>query len=292
MSQRATFALVTIVFSVVVGALTAFFGLHRVNVEAGQEAVLTDKPFLIGTGGVQPEALSTGSKWFYWTTTANYYSLLPEQKTETFDDERDGTITSDNIPIDFNAYIKVRVVAGKTPLLHAKFGSNWYVQNLQQVFRTAVRDQVSKATMTSLTTRQLNVEGKEMLEIMQLAVRDEMREFVKKEGIFVEVMEVIIGKATPPKRTLDALAETASQQQRFKTETERARAETEREKAERNRAVADNAYRNSLGYSPEQYLRLELAKKHIEAVQACAGKSNCTIIVGELGGATPTLPLK
>lgn len=265
----------------------------RVQVEAGIEAVLVDKPFwtMFGDGGVRPEPLTAGSKWLFYTTDPVMYDVRPIQHTESFDDVRDGTITSDNIPIDFNAYIKVRPIPGKTPKLHASFGPDWYKQNLKEVFRTSVRDEVSKTSMTALTTRQLNVDGKDILGEIQRVVLSEMRDFVKTKGIDAEVMEVIVGKATPPQKILDSLAETAAQQQRAKTEDQRDIAEIRREKAERSRAAADNAYRNNLGYTPSQYLQLEIAKKQIEAIQACGSKTGCTAIIGELG-VQATVPLK
>lgn len=274
----------------------AFFMLNvtnRVQVEAGYEAVLIDKPFftIFGGGGVRSEPHVTGSKWLFFTTDAIMYDTRPKQETESFDDVKDGTITIDNIPIDFNAYIKVRPIAGKTPKLHSSFGPDWYKQNLKELFRTSVRDEVAKTPMTALTTRQLNKEGKDILGEIQRVVLGEMREFVKAKGIDVEVMEVIVGKATPPGKVLEALAETASQQQRAKTEDERRKAEINRKGAEIERASADNAYRNSIGFTPEQFLKLEVAKKQVEAVEKCGAKANCTAIIGEL--AVPaTVPLR
>lgn len=265
----------------------------RVQVEAGFEAVIIDKPFftIFGDGGVRSEPHVTGSKWLFYTTDVAMYDTRPVQATEGFDDVKDGTITIDNIPIDFNAYIKVRPIPGKTPKLHSSFGPDWYKQNLKEMFRTSVRDEVAKTPMTALTTRQLNKEGKDILGEIQRVVLSEMREFVKAKGIDVEVMEVIVGKATPPQTTLDSIRATADQQQRSKMEDERKAAEIRRKGAETERANADNAYRNSVGFTPEQFLRLEIAKKQVEAVEKCGAKANCTAIIGEL--AVPaTVPLK
>ncbi len=270
-----------------------FFATKRVQVEAGTEVVLIDKPFftIFGEGGVREEPHETGSKWLFYTTDIAVYDVRPVQVTESFDDVKDGTITVDNIPIDFSAFIKVRQIAGKTPNLHKTFGPSWYQQNLQQLFRTSVRDEVAKVPMTALTTRQLNKEGNDILGEIQRVVLSEMRAFVKAKGIDVEVMEVIDGKATPPEKVLAAIAETASQQQKSKTEDERRKAEINRKGAEIERANADNAYRNSVGFTSSQFLQLEVAKKQVEAIQACGAKANCTAIIGELGKQT-TVPLK
>ncbi len=287
------------VFSVVASVLLLLFVIvmfavtKRVQVEAGNEAVLVDKPFwtIFDNGGVRSEPFTTGSKWLFYTTEPIMYDVRPIQHTEPFDDVKDGTITADNIPIDFNAYIKVRPIPGKTPRLHASFGPTWYQMNLKEVFRTSVRDEVSKTSMTALTTRQLNADGKDILGEIQRVVIGEMREFVKTKGIDAEVMEVIVGKATPPQKILDNLADTAAQQQRAKTEDERTKAEIQRKNAETERANADNAYRNNIGFTPSQFLQLEIAKKQIEAIGACGNKANCTAIIGQLG-VQPTVPLK
>lgn len=279
--------------SLLIFMFVMFSVTKRVQVEAGNEAVLVDKPFwtVFSDGGVRPEPLTTGSKWLFYTTEEVMYDVRPFQHTEPFDDVKDGTITADNIPIDFNSYIKVRPILGKTPKLHASFGPEWYKQNLKEVFRTSVRDEVSKTSMTALTTRQLNAEGKDILGEIQRVVLAEMRDFVKAKGIDAEVMEVIVGKATPPQKILDSLADTAAQQQRAKTEDERKKAEIQRKHAETERANADNAYRNSIGFTPNQFLQLEIAKKQIEAIHACGSKANCTAIIGDLG-VQPTVPLK
>lgn len=278
---------------VVTCLLATFIVTKRVGIAAGTETVLVDKPFwtLFGNGGVRDEPLTTGSKWLFVTTDAIPYDVRPVQHTEPFDDVKDGTITSDNIPIDFNAYIKVRPIPGKTPSLHASFGPQWYEQNLKEVFRTSVRDEVSKTKMTALTTRQLNAEGNDILGEIQRVVLKEMRDFVKKNNISAEVMEVIVGKATPPMKILDALSDTAAQQQRAKTEDERKKAEIQRKDAETKRADADNAYRNSIGFTPEQFLQLEMAKKQVEAVQACNKTAGCTAVIGKLG-MDPVIPIK
>lgn len=280
---------------VVVGVIFAMIfiaNLQRIKVEAGTEVVLVDQPkltFFFGNGGVRPEPLQAGSKWLFASTRGIPYDVRPVQYDEIFDDVADGTITSDNIPIDFHAYIKIRPIPGETPNLHVDYGDLWYHNNVRQEFRTAVRNEVAQVSMTVLTTRQLNADGDDILGLIQTRVLEGMRAFVLDRGIEVEVQEVIVGKATPPASILNALAETASQQQRAKTETERAKAEDQRLNAETARAEADNAYRNSIGLSPEQFVSLEIGKMQLDAVRSCTG--GCTVIVGDLG-IPATVPLR
>lgn len=281
------------IVSVIVFVIVMFVVTKRVQVEAGNEAVLVDKPFwtVFDKGGVRPEPLATGSMWMFYTTEVISYDVRPIQYTESFNDEVDGTITAENIPIDFNAYIKVRPIPGKTPRLHASFGPQWYEQNVKEVFRTAVRDEVATSSMTALTTRQFNADGKDILGEIQRKILEKMRGFVAAKEINAEVMEVIVGKATLPKKILDSLADTAAQQQRAKTEDERKKAEVQRKEAEEKRADADNAYRNSIGFTPEQFLQLEIAKTQVQAIEVCGSRANCTALIGQLG-IPATVPLK
>ena len=54
--------------------------------------------------------------------------------------------------------------------------------------------------------------------------------------------------------------------------------------AERSRAEADNAYRESMHLSPEQFIQL----KQIEMLkQACAEKGACTFINGNASAVIP-----
>lgn len=262
--------------------------LQRVKIDAGFEAVLIDKPFwtAFGKGGVRPEPLTAGAKWLWYTTEVVTVDLRPFQWTERFDDKVDGTITSDNVPIDFNAYIKTRPVDSRTPELVARFGPDWYNKNLKEYFRTEVRDEVVKHPMTALTTRQ------DVLAKVQADVKKSVEDFVKKEELPIVVMEVIIGKAAPPDTIVAALADTAAQQQRAKTEDERAKAEINRKHAEANRAKADNAYREAIGLSPAQFLQLEGYKAYVEAAKQCSNSSKgCTMVVGE-PGVIPTIAVR
>jgi hypothetical protein len=64
-------------------------------------------------------------------------------------------------------------------------------------------------------------------------------------------------------------------------------AEDERMKAEQSRASADNAYREAMHLSPEQFIQLETIKMQ-NAVCGPNGKANCTFIQN---GATPVYNL-
>lgn len=256
--------------------IVAFCTRDLVKVEAGQEAVLIDKPFFFGKGGVQKQSVRSGAVWIWCTTSVVMLDVRPLQYKEFFDD----IMTSDNVPVDFNTFVKVKIKDGQTPYLLEKFGAYWYQNNLQQIVRTEVRDAVAKYPMTSLTTRS------DVINDVQRNIFKEVNTFINKSGLPVFLMEVILEKVTPPANIINVLAETAAQQQRAKTEIERAKAEEQRKDAEVKRANADNAYRNALGLSSEQFVDLEAVKAYRDAAKACAqAKGYCTIIVGKIPGA-------
>jgi hypothetical protein len=81
---------------------------------------------------------------------------------------------------------------------------------------------------------------------------------------------------------------TATQEQRIQTEQQTKLAEDQRAAAETSRARADNAYREAMGLSPQQFIQLETVKMQRE-VCGETGKATCTFI--QSGGAVPTYDL-
>lgn len=113
-----------------------------------------------------------------------------------------------------------------------------------------------------------------------------MEEYLKSAGLPAILKQVTVGKANPPDSIKTQRIETAAQQQRQLTEQQRKLAEDQRQAAEKSRANADNAYRESMHLSPDQFVQMETIKMQKEA---CA-KGHCTFIVG--AGVTPVLEVK
>lgn len=80
-------------------------------------------------------------------------------------------------------------------------------------------------------------------------------------------MNVTLGRARPNDNVLAQMNETAAQQQRVNTLAAAVEAEKERQKEQEAKASADNAYRNKMGLSPEQYLVREIAELNANACQ-------------------------
>ena len=250
---------------------------HGVRPDAGEEAVLIYKPWIFGHGGIEKAPIETGLTWCVWSTSSEVFNMKPVQLTEEFDD----VITSDNVPVDFHAYISVKLIKGKTPLLYENFGVGWYENNVKEPFRTLLRNYSKRQKLFELTT------DATVLAAGEGYVFDEIKKLIKDKNIPVEVIKVTIGKIAPPADVTKETTQTAAQKQRTRTEVERAKAELARKEAETNSAIADKAYRNEFGMTVEQYLRrLEL----INQENAINKTNNIQIIFND--GAVPMLPLK
>ena len=83
-----------------------------------------------------------------------------------------------------------------------------------------------------------------------------------------------VGRANPPDAIKNQRIETAAQEQRANTEKQRKLAEDQRLQAELSRANADNAYRNQMSLSPEQFLRLEAIHMQATCARRVAARSS------------------
>ena len=78
---------------------------HGVSPDADEEAVLTKKPWFCGHGGVEEEPVTTGNTWCWWSTSAEYFKIIPISYYETLDD----IISNENTPLDFKTQIVIRI---------------------------------------------------------------------------------------------------------------------------------------------------------------------------------------
>jgi hypothetical protein len=247
---------------------------YRVTPDGNQESVLIQKPFFFGHGGVDEDPITSGATWCVWTTDHEEFILTPRQFTEGFDD----MITDDNINIDFNAYIKIQVIKGRTPELLKNFGndSTWYKNNIAQTFRTMVRNKASEHTCFELAS------DRAILDSISNLVLVDMQKYVKTTNIPVEIQSVIIGAATPPQDVLAETVHTAAQKQRILTQNATKQAEDARKAAEIAKADADKAYQTQMNMSVDQYLQLRSIEIQKEKVQLIKDKQNVSIIFGDV----------
>jgi regulator of protease activity HflC (stomatin/prohibitin superfamily) len=243
--------------------------------DAGHEVVLVRKPMFFGHGGVVPEPVRTGLTYTAVTTQGIDVYMQPKK----YETELPDTMTRDGVPITFHAIMVLRVT--DSVQLIKNFGPDWYDNNLEEPFKTMVRQAVRKRGMneTAISTTALDDIDRE--------IHDQLIEFIKQKSLPVELVTMTVGRANPPDSVKNQRIETATQEQRIQTEQQTKLAEDQRKAAETSRAEADNAYRESMHLSPEQFIQLEMIKMQI---QVCGpnGKATCTFIQN---GATPVYNL-
>jgi regulator of protease activity HflC (stomatin/prohibitin superfamily) len=262
--------------AVCIVALTALLaGCKSYGPDAGHEVVLIKKPWIFGRGGIVDVPVKTG-RTFTAITTDGIDVYMQPHKLETLLPD---TMTSDGVPITFHAIMVVQVT--DSVALIKNFGENWYQNNLEEQFKTMVRQAVRKRGMneTAISTTALDE--------IDAEIRDTLVAFLHDKGLPVKLVTMTVGRANPPDSVKHQRIETATQEQRIQTEKQKKLAEDQRLQAEQSRAAADNAYREAMHLSPEQFIQLETIKMQ-EQVCGPQGKANCTFIQN---GATPVYNL-
>lgn len=245
-------------------------GIESVKPNESHEAVLIHKPIIFGRGGIDPTPVKTGRKYVWFSTDHVMVNIQPIQVSEKFDD----LMSSDGVPLDFDSIIRVQIT--DSVALIKNFGTKWFENNVEAEFRNRVRQAVRKHGMneTAISTKAIDDIDAEISQAMEKYLID--------AKLPVKLVQVTVGKANPPDSVKNQRIETAAQEQRALTEQKKKLAEDQRKAAEQSRAEADNAFRNAMQMSPEQYLRLETIKMQREI---CGG-GHCSFIITD-GKVTP-----
>lgn len=243
-------------------------GTACVAIEAGHEGVLVEQPFIFGHGGVDPVPSKTGRVWVVPTTKAIHVDVRPIQYAEHFD-----ILSAENAPVSFDAFLIAKVVEGRSPELIAKYGPNWYQNNVKEAFRTFVREEVQKYPLFQLTT-----DPTTRNKLQDAIAREVQTKLIEKQNIPVQLNRIVVGSIMPPKGVVQETTEIIVQEQRKITMAEFQKAEEAREKAERQRGIADRAYRESLGLSPTEFVDLRRIEVQKEIVQHAP--TALTVIMG------------
>jgi len=246
--------------------ITCLVGCYSNTTPPGFESVVIENPFILGHGGVQDTTQKPGLSWYFMSTKTVDVALTPIK----YDEPLEHLTTGDNNFINYNSYI---VLQWKDPAYMVKtFGySKWYENNLQEQYRTIVRDVTKEYSMTKIMTDQqtlLEIENK---------VAERFRKHIESTGLHVDLINVNMGKSLPNASVISEMDNTAVQQQRIKTESQCKLAEDSRMAAEQSRAKADNAYRESMQLNASQFVQLESIKKYSEA---CSISKSCIIVQG------------
>lgn len=262
-----------------VACATMLTSCHGVRPEADEEAVLIEKPWFFGHGGVNDEPVTTGLKWCFWSTSSETFKITPQRYDEVFDD----IFSNDNTPLDFNTYINIQIEQGKTPILLKNYGVKWYKNNIQVYYRNKTREYVSMYNPFDL------ISNREVLNKIDSALIIDMRKHVaelsKKKEFPITILSVTTGAAKPNKDQLNEMNKTAQYIQQKRSMEQKAIAEVARADAEKKRAEADKAYMSAMSLSPQQFISL----KWIETIASKPG-ANIDVLVG--GGETPMWNIK
>lgn len=268
-------------FGTAVVSLLMLTACSTVKPDAGHEAVLVRKPLIFGHGGVDETPVKTGLKYVAFTTEGIDVNMQPRRVDVEFTD----LMTSDGVPIDFHAVLTLQVT--DSVKLVRDFGADqtgaapgFWLRNIEQPFRTAVRDAVKAHGMNEMA-----IQATAAAEVDKV-VTDQLLAIVKETGVPVRILDVSLGRANPPDAILHQRVETATQEQRINTERQKKLAEDQRKLAEESRAAADQAYNQKMGLNTEQYVALQA----IQMQRDVCAKGNCTFIYG--ANATPMLNLR
>lgn len=229
----------------------------RSGVNAGVEGVMTMKPYLFGKGGVDPNPIRAGAIWTAWSTDVDRYNMKPMRTKESFID----LTASDNVAIDFDVYLTLQIIKGKSPILHEQYGKSWYSEKVQDTFRGFVRNEARTHSSIALRTNEKTIIA------AQDTMKDLIKAYIRDENIPVRVVKVNIGKVVPPDEVLAEAAKTAAQKQAKQTQVERKSTEDARAGAERSAALADKAYAKEFKMTTRQFLKnkeLDIMAKAVE----------------------------
>lgn len=237
-------------------------GCKYVGPDAGQEAVLTDKPYLPGHGGVEDKPVTAGRSIEWMSTQVTYVSMVPQARKVSFDDFS----SKDHVLLDLDTTVILQVTDSVSLIKH--FGPDWFEHNVQGPYGQMVRDVVKEQSVPDMMSSPATAL------LMDQEVAKGLTQLFKDQSIPVKVIQVTLGRAKPNQKVLEQMNATAAQEQRKLTEAAYASAEEARKDAEQKRAEADNAYRSSLGYTTEQYATMQIAQ--IQA-DACKAAQQCII---------------
>lgn len=252
--------------AVVMLLMSALLMFKTIVTEPGWVSVLIDKPWLFGSEGVRNEIVQPGRKWI-WRFSTDRWQLVntPFKIEENFND----LSTSNNNFLDFQTTLTLQYIDHVA--IVRDFGvedSRWYAANLQRQYQQIMRDVVKKFAMESILS------GENTINLIEEQVKIRFLDVIKESKVPVKLVDLSLGRPRPNDPVVAEMDKTAIQQQRKKTEAEGAEAEKNRKDREVARAAADSAYRDKLGISTDQFVKLEVAKAY---AQACA-KSQCIIV--------------
>lgn len=263
-------------------------GCSTASPDAGHQVVWVEKPWFFGHGGVDTDPVTAGQSYGALSSDAIDVDMLPQRVDMEFDD----MMTKSGVPVSFHVVATFKVIdsvklvtqfgAGRYKDQNGNLGGwEFWTRNIDQPLQNAVRDAVKKRDMQEMAIDQTAADA------VGQEVADAAVKIVAKTGVPIVLTAVNVGRVNPPDAIKHQRIETAAQEQRAITEQMTKLAEDQRKAAEQSRANADNAYREEMQLSPEQFIQLKTIEMEN---QVCAKEGNCTFFIG--GSPVPTLNLK
>ena len=235
-----------------------------VNPNPDEVSVLVDRPLIFGKGGVRNDDVRAGgTRTYTWITTqSKNLSVKPVAENVKFDDFS----SKDNTLLDFQTVLRYRVT--NAPEL-VRLGDNWFSNSVLPQYTDIVRREVKGFTMQELMSDQSKADE------LDSRVTAAIIKVVAEQKLPIQVLGVNLGRARPDPIVLAQMNQTAAERQRGLTMQQADLAEKARKEAEVSRAAADNAYRQALGMSSEEFVKLEQAKLLVEA---CSKAKECVLV--------------
>ncbi len=250
-------------------------GCGRAAPDAGEAGVMIQKPWFFGHGGVVDEPVKTGLAFTAWTTSTLYVSLVPQ----AFDIKYDDIMSADGIPLSFHATVTLQITDPVSLVRSFSGGGGtngtenkaWYSNNIEPPLNNYVRDAFKGYTMKELAIETIGTNA------VEADVRKRLAAYIAQRNIPVQIINFTLGRVNPPEAIKRQRVKTAEETQRQQTELQTKIAEDNRKAAETARADADDAYRQHMSLSPEQFVDLQRIKMMHDV---CDNQVRCTFVVG------------
>jgi hypothetical protein len=211
--------------------------------------------------------------------------VINTKYTESFDD----TATNETTTVDMNAHLFLRITPGKAPILHENYGTDWYENNIKEIFRKYVKDFASRYDMITLVSQREIYD--EIEPIIEQQMIDHINRLSETKELPIEVVDVIVDKAMPNEGVREELNNTAIYMQQRNTQVMKQEMEIARRETEHLRALADREYQITMGFTPSQFIQLRALELENQKIEMIKNKSNVNVDV-MLGQTTPMWDIK
>lgn len=264
-------------------AVMSMYGMSGCSVatpDAGHQVVWVEKPMFFGHGGVDQLPVTAGREYGAFTSDAIDVNMQPQRVDMEFDD----MMTKSGVPVSFHVLFvfqvkdAVKLVSGYGVDKDTSEAKGAWNRVMDAQINQLVRDAVKGYDMQDIAISQTAVDA------VSSQITKGTYSIAASTGLPISLLSVNVGRILPPDAIKHQRIETAAQEQRAITMQQTKLAEDQRKAAEQSRAAADNAYREAMQLSPDQFLQLERIKMQRDV---CSHEKSCTFFIG--GGASPVL---